>query len=57
MNSTYAEELRRMISDNVTHDNIYYGGFYKNPPDPGTTHLSVLDPFGDAVSVTTTLGY
>ena len=46
-----------MISDNVTHDSIYYGGFYKNSPDPGTTHLSVLDPFGDAVSVTTTLGY
>ena len=55
-NSTYAEELRQKIWDNATHDSIYYGGFYRNEPDDGTTHLSVLGPTGDAVSVTSTIG-
>ena len=57
INATYAEELRQKILDNTTHDSLYYGGFYGNPPDFGTTHLSVVGPTGDAVSVTSTIGY
>ena len=56
-NSTYAEELRQMIWDNATHHTTYYGGFYRSQQDHGTTHVSVLSPSGDAVSVTSTIGY
>ena len=57
INSTYAEKLRHKIWDNTTHNSSYYGGFYANPPDSGTTHLSVIGPTGDAISITSTLGY
>ena len=57
INATYAEELRRKISDNSTHSCSYYGGFYANPQDSGTTHVSVIGPTGDAVSVTSTVGW
>lgn len=57
INATYAEELRKKIWDNTTHNSTYYGGFYENIPDRGTTHLSVIGPSGDAVSVTSTVGY
>ncbi|CAB4016120.1 gamma-glutamyltranspeptidase 1-like, partial [Paramuricea clavata] len=57
VNATYAETLRQKIWDNTTHDSLYYGGFYDPMLDFGTTHLSVVGPTGDAVSVTSTLGY
>ncbi|XP_028396634.1 glutathione hydrolase 1 proenzyme-like [Dendronephthya gigantea] len=57
INATYAEELRQKISNDTTYNTSYYGGFYANPQDSGTTHLSVVGPTGDAVSVTSTLGY
>ncbi|KAK3723324.1 hypothetical protein QZH41_014394, partial [Actinostola sp. cb2023] len=51
----FAETLRLRINDNKTFTNIsYYGGYYSS--DGGsTTHMSLLAPNGDAVSITSTV--
>ncbi|CAD5206532.1 unnamed protein product [Bursaphelenchus okinawaensis] len=42
--------------DEVTHDDSYYGGDFRMAvPDHGTTHISVIDKDGNAVSVTSTI--
>ncbi|XP_065843868.1 glutathione hydrolase 1 proenzyme-like [Oscarella lobularis] len=52
----YAAFLREhKIDDNATHHASYYGPAYDLEPTPGTTHLSVLGPDGDAVAVTSTV--
>ena len=40
---------------NGTHDADYYGLHTDTPVDHGTTHLSVLDRWGGAASVTSTV--
>ncbi|XP_019631209.1 PREDICTED: gamma-glutamyltranspeptidase 1-like [Branchiostoma belcheri] len=51
----YAESLRLRITDSTTHDYRYYGPSFVLPEDGGTSHVSVLAPNGDAVSVTSTV--
>ncbi|WVW78752.1 gamma-glutamyltransferase [Kwoniella bestiolae CBS 10118] len=51
----WAEEKRGMICDNETHEIDYYGLQHDTPIDHGTTHLSVLDRWGGAASVTSTV--
>ncbi|OCF59095.1 gamma-glutamyltransferase [Kwoniella mangroviensis CBS 10435] len=51
----WADEKRGMISDNQTHEIDYYGLQHDTPIDHGTTHLSVLDKWGGAASVTSTV--
>lgn len=42
--------------DQFAHDDAYYGGdFQQAAPDHGTTHISVVDKHGNAVSVTSTI--
>ncbi|KAG5874425.1 hypothetical protein JTB14_013765 [Gonioctena quinquepunctata] len=54
--NTYAEEIRKMISDVKTHlDARRYGAKFTYPEDHGTAHISVITPEGDAVSVTSTI--
>lgn len=51
-----AAELRAKLSDTSTnHTPEYYGGEYDIQDTPGTTHLSVVGPDGDAVAVTSTI--
>ncbi|KAK3737541.1 hypothetical protein QZH41_010649 [Actinostola sp. cb2023] len=58
MDERIATKIRHMIWDNQTHAQGYYGNRYHVPIKTGTTHLSVLGPHGDAVSVTSTVnGY
>ncbi|XP_023015721.2 glutathione hydrolase 1 proenzyme isoform X3 [Leptinotarsa decemlineata] len=54
----YAERIRRFIHDNSTSQNPqYYGANTDFQEDHGTSHISVLSPEGDAVSVTSTINF
>lgn len=44
-----------MGKQNETHSADYYGLQYDTPIDHGTTHLSVVDKWGGAASVTSTV--
>ena len=50
-----AEFLRKKITDFATHNISYYGPVLAQPPEEGTSHVSLLAPNGDAVSVTDTI--
>jgi gamma-glutamyltranspeptidase/glutathione hydrolase/leukotriene-C4 hydrolase len=51
-----AEALQEKISDTSTnHTPSFYGGEFDVQDTPGTTHLSVVGPGGDAASVTSTI--
>ena len=53
----FNKELYKKIWDNMTHNASYYGG-YKFVRDEGSTsHLSVVAPNGDTVSVTGSINY
>eukprot|EP00058_Branchiostoma_floridae_P026467 XP_002611958.1 hypothetical protein BRAFLDRAFT_91842 [Branchiostoma floridae] len=52
---SFADSLRQQISDTMTHDWQYYDPVYHLPKDGGTTHVSVLGPGNDAVSVSSTI--
>lgn len=53
----FIDRIRDMIFSNRTHDNSYYSNT-KPPPDHfGTTHVSVLDRDGLAVSATSTINH
>lgn len=53
-----AEEIRRKIDDNhTTNDPKYYGGEFEVINDKGTSHISVLAPNGDAISVTSSINF
>ncbi|GAA5974498.1 hypothetical protein JCM11641_002057 [Rhodosporidiobolus odoratus] len=51
----YADEVRRNITDDRTHPLPYYHPRFDIHTDHGTTHLSVIDRWGGAVSLTTTV--
>jgi len=52
----FAADIRKLILDNRTFDNMsYYGANFANEEDHGTAHISVLAPNGDAISVTSTI--
>ncbi|XP_036434102.1 glutathione hydrolase 5 proenzyme-like [Colossoma macropomum] len=52
----FAENVRKKITDNSTHDDQYYS-ISSDEETHGTTHLSVLDEDGMAVSVTSSINY
>ncbi|CAH1772931.1 unnamed protein product [Owenia fusiformis] len=52
---SYADAIRSRISDNTTHDTLYYGPTYYDQIKTGTAHISVVGANGDAVSVTSTI--
>ncbi|KIY35507.1 gamma-glutamyltransferase [Cryptococcus gattii E566] len=51
----WADGIREKITDNETHSADYYGLQYDTPIDHGTTHLSAVDKWGGAASVTSTI--
>nr|CAD7429315.1 unnamed protein product [Timema monikensis] len=54
---SYATTIRRNIRDDRTHSNAsVYGGEFYNQNDHGTSHISIVAPNGDAVSITSTTG-
>ena len=50
-----AEKTRRKINDEHTYNISYYGGKYFQKLTTGTTHLVVIGPNGDAVTVMSTV--
>uniref|UniRef100_A0A8B9H5P8 Gamma-glutamyltransferase 5 n=1 Tax=Astyanax mexicanus TaxID=7994 RepID=A0A8B9H5P8_ASTMX len=52
----FADHIRKMISSNTTHDAQYYN-VTPGLDTQGTTHVSVLDENGMAVSVTSTINH
>ncbi|KAH8361159.1 hypothetical protein KR200_003313 [Drosophila serrata] len=56
INPAFAAEIRRLIRDNTTFEDLtYYGANFTNVEDHGTAHISVLAPNGDAISVTSSI--
>ncbi|XP_060080228.1 glutathione hydrolase 1 proenzyme-like [Ylistrum balloti] len=53
--AAYSESIRQQITDDRTHDTDFYGPTFFMNNDAGTSHLSVLTPNGDAVSITSTI--
>ncbi|KAG2234762.1 hypothetical protein INT48_000111 [Thamnidium elegans] len=51
----WADIVRKNISDNLTHDPLYYEPKYENNDPHGTMHLSVVDKDDGAVSLTSTV--
>uniref|UniRef100_A0A0B7AUX9 Gamma-glutamyltransferase n=1 Tax=Arion vulgaris TaxID=1028688 RepID=A0A0B7AUX9_9EUPU len=51
----YADSIRKLITDNETHSYEYYGPTFYDQETTGTSHMSVLDHHGNAVSVTSTI--
>lgn len=52
----FANEIREKIDDTTTSDDPrHYGGQYRVIEDKGTSHVSILGPNGDAISVTTSI--
>jgi gamma-glutamyltranspeptidase/glutathione hydrolase/leukotriene-C4 hydrolase len=52
--SDWAYKMRKLITDHA-HDENYYGGNFTMRNDHGTSHLSIVDKHGNAVSVTSTI--
>ncbi|KAK3792405.1 hypothetical protein RRG08_045948 [Elysia crispata] len=54
---TYADRMRQLITDNTTHEFPYYSPSFYSPQTSGTSHLSVLDQDGNAVSATSSINW
>jgi gamma-glutamyltranspeptidase/glutathione hydrolase/leukotriene-C4 hydrolase len=48
----YVDEVLRLIKDDQTFSQSYYGPGWPVKNDQGTAHISVVAPNGDAVSLT-----
>ncbi|XP_065684540.1 glutathione hydrolase 1 proenzyme isoform X1 [Hydra vulgaris] len=57
LDDNHAEQKRLKINDSVTRENKFYSKFFTNTQDSGTTHVSVIDKEGNAVSATDTINY
>lgn len=52
----FADEIRKQINDNETStDPTHYGGNFNQIENKGTSHVSILAPNGDAISVTSSI--
>ncbi|KAJ3968897.1 gamma-glutamyltranspeptidase-domain-containing protein [Lentinula raphanica] len=51
----FADEIRERLDDGRTHPTEYYRPLYTLKPDPGTSHVSVVDTNGMMVSITSSI--
>ncbi|OQR78657.1 gamma-glutamyltranspeptidase 1-like [Tropilaelaps mercedesae] len=54
---TFAEEIRKKISDLRTLDIKEYGGMLAEPRDHGTSHANFFAPNGDVIAITSTVNF
>lgn len=54
---SFVARVRKMISVNCTHENDYYSNVAPPPDHFGTSHVSVVDGDGLAVSATSTINH
>ncbi|CAM1323622.1 Uncharacterised protein r2_g3218 [Pycnogonum litorale] len=55
LSKSFTDETRRKIDDDKTHEYQYYDSKYMSKDDHGTVHISVVDSYGNAVSLTSTV--
>ena len=54
--NAYLEDVLQKVRDSdITHPQDFYGGKEYFIPDKGTAHMSIIDGFGNAISVTSTV--
>lgn len=54
----FANQIRQQINDNGTStDPKHYGGEFNIVNDKGTSHISIIAPNGDAISVTSSINH
>ncbi|KAJ3968257.1 gamma-glutamyltranspeptidase [Lentinula raphanica] len=53
----FADEIRERLDDSKTHPAEYYRPLYTLKPDPGTSHVSVVDKTGMMVSITSSVNW
>ncbi|XP_070499721.1 glutathione hydrolase 1 proenzyme-like [Chironomus tepperi] len=57
-NQAYADEIRKLINDTSTTNNVqYYGPLYSDVENHGTANVGILAPNGDAIGVTNSINY
>ena len=53
----YAENLRSKITEKTNEYSFYSDAVSTSEDNVGTSHVSVVSPYGDAVSVTSTINW
>ncbi|XP_063962702.1 glutathione hydrolase 1 proenzyme-like [Lytechinus pictus] len=51
----YADDFRTRIDDDRTHNYTYYEPEFQLVEDSGTTHISIVDQYGNAAAITSTI--
>lgn len=54
-NEYFDDVVKKVRESTKTYDQSFYGGTEYFVPDNGTAHMSIIDQFGNAISVTSTI--
>lgn len=58
LSENYGKRVWKKIKDSSTMENVEdYGADSASPEEHGTSHISIIAPDGDAISVTSSINY
>lgn len=58
LSESYGKRVWKKIKDSSTMENVeHYGADSVSPEEHGTSHISIIAPDGDAISVTSSINY